>query len=70
MLRSILNLEGAQGLTKNEQKEIKAGTFNNNNSCQNRRRCPDGSQPLWAFVVNGCQQGHCAGNIIITRFPQ
>ncbi len=31
MLKSILNLEGAQGLSKNEQKKINGGsTFNSN----------------------------------------
>lgn len=36
MLKNILNLEGAQKLTKNEQKSIKGGVFR---ECI----CPDGT---------------------------
>ena len=33
MLKNILNLEGAQKLTKNEQKSINGGVVCNNDAC-------------------------------------
>ncbi len=70
MLKSILNLEGAQGLSKNEQKEVNGG-MSPIQSCGNSKFCPDGSQPFWAEVANGCQNGYCdSGNTIISRTPR
>lgn len=37
MLKNILNLDGAQKLTKNEQKEITGGTVVNPDTCAGKR---------------------------------
>jgi hypothetical protein len=53
MLKSILKLEGAQKLTKNEQKSIKGGL-----ACTDGGKCPAGTH----CVTSGDFEGLCRRN--------